>query len=147
MYYRLLTRRNILCNIAFRMEEEKKRKSKAGNSGARESILSQPEYMARGKVWMEKDGEVYMGWGRVELLEGIGRYGSIAAAARSMGMSYRNAWLEVDEMNRLAPTPLVKKETGGVGGGNARLTEEGQKVIAEYNELTMKFHEFLKRFA
>jgi len=88
-----------------------------------------------------------MGWGRVELLQQIGRYGSIAAAARSMGMSYRNAWLEVDEMNRLAPTPLVEKETGGVGGGHARLTAEGQKIIEEYNELTKKFHEFLKRFA
>lgn len=88
-----------------------------------------------------------MGWGRVELLERIGKYGSIAAAARSMNMSYRNAWLEVDEMNRLAPTPLVEKETGGVGGGNARLTAEGQRIIEEYNELTKKFHEFLKRFA
>lgn len=137
----------MLCNITLRMEKGKKRGVRAVDSGVDKSLLSQPEYMARGKVWMEKDGEVYMGWGRVELLEGIEKYGSIAAAARSMGMSYRNAWLEVDEMNRLAPTPLVRKETGGIGGGNARLTEEGQKVIAEYNELTRKFHEFLKRFA
>lgn len=104
-------------------------------------------YMAKGKVWMEKGGEAYMGWGRVELLERIGRLGSIAAAARSLGMSYRNAWLEVDEMNRLAPSPLVEKETGGVGGGHARVTREGQRIIAEYHELKDRFQEFLKRFA
>jgi molybdate transport system regulatory protein len=126
------------------MEGREMRAGKAGEPGAEKR--PQTDYMAKGKVWMEKEGEVYMGWGRVELLERIGKYGSIAAAARSMGMSYRNAWLEVDEMNRLAPTPLVEKETGGVGGGNARLTAEGQNIIAEYNELTKKFQEFLKRF-
>jgi len=129
------------------MEKREKKEEKKSETGVKKRSRSRPEYMARGKVWMEKGGEVYMGWGRVELLERIGRYGSIAAAARSMGMSYRNAWLEVDEMNRLAPTPLVEKETGGVGGGHACLTEEGQKIIEEYNELTKKFHEFLKRFA
>ncbi|HEX79450.1 MAG TPA: LysR family transcriptional regulator [Dehalococcoidia bacterium] len=127
------------------MESRKKKTGKVVKAGAEKR--SRVKYRAQGKVWMEKEGEVYMGWGRVELLERIGIYGSIAAAARSMNMSYRNAWLEVDEMNRLAPTPLVEKETGGVGGGNARLTAEGQGIIEEYNELTRKFHEFLKRFA
>ena len=127
--------------------EKRNKEAGVSETEAKKRSRSQPGYMARGKVWMEKEGEVYIGWGRVELLQKIGRRGSIAAAARSMGMSYRNAWLEVDEMNRLAPTPLVEKETGGVGGGHARLTAEGQKVITEYNELTDKFHEFLKRFA
>jgi molybdate transport system regulatory protein len=127
--------------------EKRKKEARVSETGAKKCSRSQTGYMARGKVWMEKEGEVYIGWGRVELLQQIGRCGSIAAAARSMGMSYRNAWLEVDEMNRLAPTPLVEKETGGVGGGHARLTVEGQKVIAEYSELTKRFHEFLKRFA
>ena len=80
-----------------------------------------------------------MGWGRVRLLERIGRLGSIAAAARSMHMSYRNAWLEVETMNRLAPAPLVEKITGGVGGGHTRLTEDGRKVINEYKELRARF--------
>jgi len=129
------------------MDKKKRAKSKIPEHIAEECSHLGPGYMARGKVWMEKGGEAYMGWGRVELLERINRFGSIAAAARSLGMSYRNAWLEVDEMNRLAPTPLVEKETGGVGGGHARVTEEGQKIIAEYNELMDRFHEFLKRFA
>ena len=108
---------------------------------------SEPHYLARGKIWVEKDGEAYMGWGRVMLLEHIGRLGSIAAAARHMRMSYRNAWLEVEAMNRLAPAPLVEKTTGGVGGGRARLTEEGRKAVNEYKELRARFQEFLKQVA
>ncbi len=109
------------------------------------SYQPEPHYMAKGKIWVEKDGEVYMGWGRVRLLERIGRLGSIAAAARSMRMGYRNAWLEVEAMNRLAPAPLVEKTTGGTGGGHARLTENGRKVISEYKGLRARFQGFLKQ--
>lgn len=109
------------------------------------SYQPEPHYMAKGKIWVEKDGEVYMGWGRVRLLERIGRLGSIAAAARSMRMGYRNAWLEVEAMNRLAPAPLVEKASGGAGGGHARLTEKGRKVISEYKGLRARFQGFLKQ--
>ena len=86
-----------------------------------------------------------MGWGRVMLLERIEKFGSIAAAARSMKLGYRNAWLWVDAVNRLAPTPLVEKTTGGAGGGHARVTEEGQKAIRQYKELRAEFDEFIKK--
>ena len=86
-----------------------------------------------------------MGWGRALLLEHIDRLGSIAAAARAMRLSYRNAWLWIEAVNRLAPAPVVEKTIGGVGGGHARLTEEGRKVITEYKELRARFHEFLKQ--
>jgi len=105
----------------------------------------EPNYVTRGKIWVEKDGELYMGWGRVMLLEGVDRLGSIAAAARAMRLSYRNAWLWIEAMNRLAPAPLVEKTTGGLGGGYARLTEEGRKVIHEYKELRARFQEFLEQ--
>ena len=101
-------------------------------------------YAARGKIWIEKDGELYMGWGRAILLERIGKLGSIAAAAREMGLGYRNAWLWVEAANRLAPTPLVEKTTGGVGGGCARLTSEGSKVVNDYKELWARFQKFLR---
>ena len=94
---------------------------------------------------MEKNGELYMGWGRVILLERIDKFGSIAAAARSMRLGYRNAWLWIEAANRLAPAPLVEKTTGGAGGGYARLTEEGRKAIAQYKELRAKLKEFLKQ--
>ena len=104
-----------------------------------------PGYVVRGRIWLEKDGELYVGGGRVALLECIDKLGSIAAAARSMGLGYRNAWLWVEAMNRLAPTPLVQKSTGGASGGSTILTEEGRKVIGEYRELNARFQEVLKQ--
>ncbi len=53
-----------------------------------------------------------------------------------MQLGYRNAWLWVEAMNRLAPAPLVEKATGGIGGGYTRLTEEGQRVIADIDTET-----------
>jgi molybdate transport system regulatory protein len=104
----------------------------------------QPGYTVRGRVWLEKDGELYMGWGRAMLLERIEQLGSIAAAARSMKLGYRNAWLWIESANRLAPSPLIEKTTGGAGGGHARLTEEGKKAVARYKNLRARFEEFLK---
>ena len=104
----------------------------------------QPGYTVSGRVWLEKDGELYMGWGRAMLLERIDKLGSIAAAARSMKLGYRNAWLWIEAANRLAPAPLIEKTAGGTGGGYARLTEEGKKAINEYKELRARFQEFLK---
>ena len=101
-------------------------------------------YVVRGRIWVEKEGELYMGGGRVMLLERIDKFGSIAAAARSMRLGYRNAWLWVEAANRLAPAPLVEKTAGGAGGGRTRLTEEGREAIARYRELRAKFEEFLK---
>jgi molybdate transport system regulatory protein len=69
--------------------------------------------------------------------------GSIAAAARSMKLGYRNAWLWIDSMNKLAPEPLVVKEAGGEKGGYARVTEAGLKAIEQYKELRDKFLELL----
>jgi molybdate transport system regulatory protein len=98
----------------------------------------------RSKVWLEKDGKLFMGWGRVKLLEQIDKLGSISAAARSMKLAYRNAWLWVEAMNRLAPSPLVEKATGGAHGGYAKLTDEGRKIIAEYREKRAKVRKILQ---
>jgi molybdate transport system regulatory protein len=102
-----------------------------------------PGYVVGGRVWLAKDGELYMGWGRAILLERIEQYGSIAAAARSMQLGYRNAWLWVRAMNRLAPAPLVEKTAGGPGGRHSRLTGEGYKALREYKELRTRFQDFL----
>jgi len=89
----------------------------------------------RSKVWLEVDGKLFMGWGRAQLLERIDEYGSISAAARSMKLAYRNAWLWVEAMNNLAPHPLVEKATGGSRGGHARLTEEGRRIVDAYKQV------------
>jgi molybdate transport system regulatory protein len=97
------------------------------------------------KVWLEKDGKLLMGWGRATLLERIDQLGSISAAAKSMNLAYRNAWLWVEAMNRLSAIPLVEKGTGGAHGGYARLTEEGRRIVREYLERRAQVHEMLRK--
>jgi molybdate transport system regulatory protein len=97
------------------------------------------------KVWLEKDGKLLMGWGRATLLERIDQLGSISAAAKSMKLAYRNAWLWVEAMNRLSQKPLVEKGTGGAHGGYARLTDEGRRIVREYLERRARVHEMLKK--
>jgi molybdate transport system regulatory protein len=94
-------------------------------------------------LWVEKAGGTFLSWGRVVLLERIGECGSISAAARSMGMGYRHAWGLVDEMNRLSPKTLVRKVTGGPGGGGAELTPEGGAAVAGFWGLVEDFGKWL----
>lgn len=76
---------------------------------------------------------IAMGPGKADLLEAIAREGSISAAGRALGMSYRRTWLLVDEMNRCWVERLVA--TGRGGGGGAALTEAGRAVLASYRAL------------
>ena len=76
-----------------------------------------------------------LGPGKVDLLEAIARSGSISAAARDMGMSYRRAWLLVDTMNRCFKEDLVVTTTGGRGGGGSRITPLGRQVLRRYRAM------------
>ena len=75
------------------------------------------------------------GPGKADLLEAIDRGGSISAAGRAMGMSYRRAWLLVDTMNRCWTAPLVDATPGGGGDKGARLTPRGRTMLAAYRTL------------
>jgi len=110
----------------------------------RSSHGSRQGYTVRGRVWVEKDGELFLGWGRIQLLENIEKFGSISAAAKAMNLAYRNAWLWVEAMNRLSPEPLVEKATGGAGGGYARLTEAAHRAIRYYRELHDRLQTFIE---
>lgn len=76
-----------------------------------------------------------LGPGKVRLLEEIARLGSISAAGRSMGMSYRRAWLLVDALNGMFDAPLVGSHQGGSGGGGAALTPRGTEVVRLYRSI------------
>ena len=76
-----------------------------------------------------------MGPGKADLLEAIASEGSISAAGRALGMSYRRAWLLVDAMNRCWREPLVATTPGGAVKGGARLTDFGKDVLALYLHL------------
>ncbi|MDQ2095021.1 winged helix-turn-helix domain-containing protein [Rhodalgimonas zhirmunskyi] len=76
-----------------------------------------------------------IGPGKAELLEHIHATGSIAAAGRAMGMSYKRAWQLVEVMNTMFRAPLVESSRGGARGGGAALTETGEDVLAAYRAL------------
>jgi molybdate transport system regulatory protein len=79
--------------------------------------------------------EAMLGPGKADLLEGIRETGSIAAAGRTMSMSYKRAWMLVEEMNRAFREPLVESTRGGAKGGGAQLTTAGETVLANYRKL------------
>ena len=79
-----------------------------------------------------------LGPGKVALLEAIGRGGSISAAAREMGMSYRRAWLLVEAMNGAFRQPVVVATTGGPRGGGTEVTPFGHELMARYREIETK---------
>jgi molybdate transport system regulatory protein len=87
------------------------------------------------KVQVFNGDERAFGPGRADLLEAIERDGSISAAARSLGMSYRYAWLLVDSMNRCFAERVVGATTGGKRGGGAALTDTGRRVLQAYRAL------------
>lgn len=72
---------------------------------------------------------------RIALLQHIAEQGSITQAAKSAGMSYKAAWDAIDELNNLAQAPLVERSIGGKGGGGARLSVAGQRVLRLYQRL------------
>jgi len=84
------------------------------------------------------DGDIALGPGKVDLLEAIDRVGSISAAARETGLSYRRAWDMVDTMNQCFKHPLVESSKGGAGGGGATLTQLGRDVVIQYRTMEGK---------
>lgn len=86
-------------------------------------------------------GAGQIGPGKIDLLRRIGEYQSIAAAARSMDMSYRRAWLLVDELNKLLAQPVVAKWQGGRSRGGASLTMFGERLIEIYDTMVGRAHE------
>jgi len=81
---------------------------------------------------------IAMGPGKADLLDAIDETGSISAAARAMGMSYRRAWLLVETMNQCFKSALVETATGGEHGGGAVVTELGHEVVRRYRAMETK---------
>ncbi len=88
--------------------------------------------MSRLTLRIDFDQGRAIGPGKIKLLELIDALGSIAAAGRRMGMSYRRAWLLVDSVNRCFRQPVVASQAGGQHGGGAALTGFGRAVVGHY---------------
>lgn len=93
------------------------------------------EIRIRNKVWLEIDGQPLIGDGRASLLQTIATTGSINAACQKLGISYRKAWAQLQEMEQLAPFPILERSKGGKGGGGAVLTEETLALLAKFAQL------------
>jgi molybdate transport system regulatory protein len=106
---------------------------KRAKPGSRRSTAATPPQV---RVRVLADSLVAIGPGKADLLESIASTGSISAAARAMGMSYRRAWLLVGTMNSCFRSPLVTATKGGTEGGGAVLTPTGRKVLREYRKLS-----------
>jgi molybdate transport system regulatory protein len=83
-------------------------------------------------IRIDFSGTCSIGPGKIGLLEGIERTGSLSAAARSLGMSYRRAWLLLHSTNEGFSEPVVELSVGGKDGGGTRLTDFGRKLVADY---------------
>jgi len=93
---------------------------------------------AQFRLRIRRGDDIALGPGKVDLLEAIAKTGSITAAARSLRMSYRRAWLLVDTMNRSFTKPVVEAESGGRRGGGTRLTSTGAEAVRRYRRIELQ---------
>jgi molybdate transport system regulatory protein len=113
-----------------------KGKTKTATPARRKALAQQgPLSRASLRLRIVFPDERQIGPGKADLLEAIGRSGSISSAARDLGMSYRRAWLLVDELGKLFKRPLVTTAAGGAHGGGAELTDFGRALIAAYRRI------------
>lgn len=100
-----------------------------------------------GSIWLRAGNQTLGGQSRIDLLMHIEATGSITAAARAAGMSYKGAWDAINTLNNLAGEPLIVRSAGGKGGGGTRLTERARQLIASFNALQREHQRFLKHLA
>lgn len=85
-----------------------------------------------------------LGRGKIQLMELIVSTGSISAAGRTMGMSYRRAWLLVDALNHMFNQPVIESQRGGKQGGGAGLTPFGEELLARCRDMEQRVVDALK---
>lgn len=87
------------------------------------------------RIRVTRGEEIAIGPGKIALLEAVRDQGSITMAAKSIGMSYRRAWLLLDEVNRSLRKPATASAQGGQHGGGSVVTPEGEALIRTYRDL------------
>jgi molybdate transport system regulatory protein len=103
-------------------------------------------FKLKGMLSLQSNDQTLGGADRIALLAKIAETGSITAAARAVGMSYKGAWDVIDAMNNLSDEPLVQRVVGGKGGGGTHLTERGQRLIEAFAALEDIHRRFLEQF-
>jgi len=93
------------------------------------------EYKIKSRIWIEIDGNVLLGEGRVRLLKAIEKTGSLSKAAKSINISYKKAWTLIDAVNKSAKKPVTETCIGGKGGGGATLTSYGKNLVKAFEDI------------
>lgn len=96
----------------------------------------------KSKIWIDVNGEPVFGRGRMQLLKAINKYGSINQAAKEINISYRKAWGYIKVMEDRLGINLVERQTGGLNGGGAYLTQEAKDFISKYEILDEKIKNY-----
>jgi len=109
--------------------------------------MTAPPLELDGSIWLRAGSQTLGGKSRIDLLTQIGLTGSISAAARAVGMSYKGAWDAIDAMNNLAGETLVLRATGGKGGGGAQLTPRAEQLIATFQVLEAEHRRVMEHLA
>ena len=102
------------------------------------------DYKIKSRIWIEADGEILLGEGRVSLLKAIEEMGSLSKAAKSMGMSYKKAWALIDAVNSRAKEPVCNVTIGGKKGGGTEITSYGKALIKTYETINKNCWKFLE---
>ncbi|WP_242085014.1 winged helix-turn-helix domain-containing protein [Aestuariivivens sediminis] len=102
-------------------------------------------YKIKSRIWIESDGHVLLGEGRVRLLKAIHDTGSLSKAAKSLNLSYKKAWHLLDSVNKSAKKPVTINITGGKDGGGTTLTDYGKALITIFDGINRNCWEFLDR--
>ncbi len=108
-------------------------------------LIKDLQAKVNGSLWIEADGERFLGPGPIELLERIAETGSISSAAKEMNMSYKKAWELISKLNSQTVHPVVIPQAGGEKGGGSTLTEEANELIKYHRQLRKRFAAFLEK--
>ncbi len=111
----------------------------------RSILKSKSNFTINGSLWIECNGKRFFGPGPMDLLERIGKSGSISQAAKEMGMSYKKAWELISRLNAAAETPFVITSPGGKDGGGSVVTAQAEELIRVYRKMRKAFATFLAK--
>lgn len=96
-------------------------------------------------IFIKKNGNCFLGSHKTELLNEIMQCGSLSGAAKKLKISYQHAWTMIVEMNRLAPSPLVIMQRGGVNGGGTEISSYGRRILEEYRMIEIQVNKLVSQ--
>lgn len=100
-------------------------------------------FKIKSRIWIELDGEEFLGEGKVKLLKAIGETGSLSKAAKAINISYKKAWHLMDSVNKSSKKPVTINSVGGRGGGGTSLTPYGISLIGVFDDMNKMCWDFL----